>query len=134
MGNTADPATPLSAAMRMARSFSNDSSSLLIQDGCVFIMPSFRSQSYEARYHRYGHCSLAHPSLCTAKAVRAYFNDGVVPEYGTTCVSDPGFLFPTPKEGNAEAWDREVDGRLRSALASLAVERASQKWGRMGVL
>lgn len=33
VANTADPATPLSAAIRMAKSFTNDSSSLLIQNG-----------------------------------------------------------------------------------------------------
>lgn len=32
-----------------------------------------------------GHCSLAGTSLCTTKAVRAYFRDGVLPEEGTVC-------------------------------------------------
>jgi pimeloyl-ACP methyl ester carboxylesterase len=32
----------------------------------------------------YGHCSLSMPSLCTAKHVRRYFNEGVLPEEGAT--------------------------------------------------
>ncbi|KAF7504150.1 hypothetical protein GJ744_002619 [Endocarpon pusillum] len=36
----------------------------------------------------YGHGLTAHPSLCTARAVQAYFKDGVLPEPGTTCEPD----------------------------------------------
>ncbi|KAI0645976.1 alpha/beta-hydrolase [Trametes meyenii] len=32
-----------------------------------------------------GHCSLSAPSLCTAKHVRAYFENGTLPEPGTVC-------------------------------------------------
>lgn len=32
-----------------------------------------------------GHCSLSGTSLCTAKAVRSYFRDGVLPQKGTVC-------------------------------------------------
>ena len=45
---------------------------------------------------RFGHTSLAQPSACVARAIRAYFLEGEVPIYGTTCDSDPGFLFPKP--------------------------------------
>jgi hypothetical protein len=31
----------------------------------------------------YGHCSISQPSLCTTKAVRAYFKDGTLPDPGT---------------------------------------------------
>ncbi|EJT99587.1 alpha/beta-hydrolase [Dacryopinax primogenitus] len=71
----ADPVTPLSAATSMASGFGKDSATLVINRG-------------------YGHCSIAHPSMCVAKTMRAYFFDGVVPEWGTTCTSDPGQLFP----------------------------------------
>lgn len=33
----------------------------------------------------YGHCSVAAPSLCTAKNVRKYFADGTLPAEGTVC-------------------------------------------------
>ncbi|KAI0762145.1 alpha/beta-hydrolase [Trametes elegans] len=36
----------------------------------------------------YGHCSLAAPSLCTAKHVRAYMVNGTLPEAGTECDVD----------------------------------------------
>lgn len=36
----------------------------------------------------HGHCSLAVPSVCTAKAVRRYFGEGRVPEEGTICEPD----------------------------------------------
>lgn len=32
----------------------------------------------------YGHCTLSMPSLCTAKHLRQYFNDGILPEEGST--------------------------------------------------
>jgi hypothetical protein len=32
-----------------------------------------------------GHCSLAAASLCTAKVVRAYFQNGTMPEPGAEC-------------------------------------------------
>jgi hypothetical protein len=118
----------------MAASFSNDSSSLLIQDGYVLIVVHSHCTPAEPRLDSYGHCSLAHPSLCTAKAVRAYFVDGVVPEYGTICVSDPGFLFPAPPEVEVEERGMEEEDGLKGALASLAVERASRQWGKLGVL
>lgn len=31
------------------------------------------------------HCSIASPSLCTAKAIRNYFQNGALPEPGTVC-------------------------------------------------
>ncbi|GJN91103.1 hypothetical protein Rhopal_004120-T1 [Rhodotorula paludigena] len=73
----ADPVTPLMAARKMQAGFGNESATLLVQNG-------------------FGHCSMAHPSLCTAKKLRAYFVDGVVPAYDTRCEVDDGFLFPHP--------------------------------------
>ncbi|GAA5865149.1 hypothetical protein JCM1840_003923 [Sporobolomyces johnsonii] len=102
---TADPVTPLSAARKMAEGFGRDSATLLVQNG-------------------FGHCSLAHPSLCTAKKARAYLLDGVVPAYNTTCDADPGFLFPRPEPEEVGVLTIE-DQRLRTALHELA-ERAGQ--------
>ncbi|CAE6529513.1 unnamed protein product [Rhizoctonia solani] len=59
----ADPVTPLSAAQKMVQSFGNQSAALLVQEG-------------------FGHCTVAHPSLCTAKAIRDYFLEGKVPAPG----------------------------------------------------
>ncbi|KEP46365.1 alpha/beta-hydrolase [Rhizoctonia solani 123E] len=62
----ADPVTPLSAAQKMVKSFGNQSAVLLVQEG-------------------FGHATVAHPSLCTAKAVHDYFLEGKVPAPGTIC-------------------------------------------------
>ena len=32
-----------------------------------------------------GHCTLSSPSICTAKAIRRYFQSGEMPERGTVC-------------------------------------------------
>ncbi|KZT62530.1 alpha/beta-hydrolase [Calocera cornea HHB12733] len=92
LGVTADPVTPLSAAKDMSAGFGNISATLLIQDG-------------------FGHCSTAHPSLCTAKTVAAYFLEGRVPEYGTVCSSPEEYLFPEDGDSpmsSMSAEDREL--------------------------
>lgn len=102
---SADPVTPLSAAKSMSRGFGNESATLVIQNG-------------------FGHCSIAHPSLCSAKIARAYFLEGVVPEYGTMCDADPGFLFLHPGEpslSSLSAADSKLS-KLSEALHSLSNE------------
>lgn len=71
----ADPVTPLPAAQKMTKAFGNESAVLLVQEG-------------------FGHCTLAHPSLCSAKTFRDYFINGKVPSPGTHCKPEPGYLFP----------------------------------------
>ncbi|KAG9082675.1 hypothetical protein FS749_006664 [Ceratobasidium sp. UAMH 11750] len=71
----ADPVTPLPAAIKMSEAFGNQSAVLLVQEG-------------------FGHCTLAHPSLCTAKILKDYFVKGKVPAPGTRCKPEPGYLFP----------------------------------------
>ncbi|KAM0755476.1 alpha/beta-hydrolase [Meredithblackwellia eburnea MCA 4105] len=104
VGMTADPATPLSAAQSMSQGFGAESASLLIQNG-------------------YGHCSIAQPSHCTGKAIRQYFLEGLVPEYGTICDSDPGYIYPesqiVPNDG-VGLLEKGDDGQLRSALWRLS--------------
>jgi hypothetical protein len=88
----------------MSSGFGPESATLLIQDG-------------------YGHCSTAHPSLCTAKAIRGYFHEGVVPDYGTTCTSDDGFIFADAYAEAREAGLRamtEEDREVVRAMRSLA--------------
>ncbi|EMS24286.1 alpha/beta hydrolase, peptidase [Rhodotorula toruloides NP11] len=99
---TADPVTPLKAAEKMAAGFGNSSATLVKQNG-------------------FGHCSLAHPSLCTAKIFRSYFLEGKVPAWNTTCDSDDGFLFPHPnaKVQEVEALSAE-DAALRRQMWDLS--------------
>ncbi|OCH84673.1 hypothetical protein OBBRIDRAFT_763985 [Obba rivulosa] len=65
VSNTADPITPIASGQLVIALMPN-SSRLLVQDSP-------------------GHCSLALPSLCTVKHVRAYFRDGSLPPEGTIC-------------------------------------------------
>ncbi|THH10350.1 hypothetical protein EW145_g1383 [Phellinidium pouzarii] len=78
IGNTADPITPVHNA-RAVNKMMPESTRLIVQDGS-------------------GHCSSAMSSLCTAKALRAYFLEGKLPENGLFCETDEE-LFP-PKTSN----------------------------------
>jgi pimeloyl-ACP methyl ester carboxylesterase len=64
VGNSFDPATPLRSARTMAAGFEG---SVVLEHGGV------------------GHCSMRHPSTCTADAVQRYFVDGALPDEGTVC-------------------------------------------------
>ncbi|GAA5854084.1 hypothetical protein JCM8547_008219 [Rhodosporidiobolus lusitaniae] len=110
---TADPVTPLPAARKMSAAFGEDSGTLLVQEG-------------------FGHCSFAHPSLCTAKHMRNYLLKGVLPEPGTECKGDPDFLFPRPGKALAafEALTPE-DRALRNALDGLAQRAPRYAMGRL---
>jgi len=67
VGNSYDPVTPLVSAMNTSAGF----------EGSVVL-----------HHNGYGHCSNAQPSLCTAKAIQAYFNNGTLPAPGTICQPD----------------------------------------------
>lgn len=55
---------------------------------CPFISAKKAHNSFEGagfvEQKSYGHCSLSMPSLCTAKHVQRYFNEGILPEAGAT--------------------------------------------------
>ncbi|GAA5911741.1 uncharacterized protein JCM6883_001253 [Sporobolomyces salmoneus] len=117
MSMTADPVTPLPAARRMAANFGPESATLLIQNG-------------------FGHCSVAHPSLCTAKKARSYFLDGSVPKMNTTCDADPGFLFPHPSSASSSSFEvlSTEDRKLREALHGLADKMGERRGRGLGPL
>nr|GAT49901.1 predicted protein [Mycena chlorophos] len=81
LGNTADPVTPLASAKKMSEGFSG---SVVLTQDCV------------------GHTTISIPSLCTHKHLRAYFQDGKLPEPGTICEVEAE-VFPLP--------DSELDHR-----------------------
>lgn len=59
----------------------------------------------------YGHCSVAGPSLCTAKHLRAYFLEGTLPEDGVVCeVNELPFV---GEVGTVEPEDRELFEALK---------------------
>lgn len=67
-------------------------------------------------HHAHGHCTVASPSLCTAKAVRAYFVNGTLPEPGTVC--EPEELPFVGKGAELKTLSRE-DAELLEALEAL---------------
>jgi len=75
LGNTADPVTPSDNAHDLSKQFPG--SVVLIQNGT-------------------GHCSVAAPSSCTAKYVRLYFKEGVLPEESAVCQPDEPMFSENP--------------------------------------
>ncbi|PWY70874.1 hypothetical protein BO94DRAFT_590186 [Aspergillus sclerotioniger CBS 115572] len=91
LSNTFDPITPLAAAKNLTATF--EGSVLLEQNG-------------------YGHTTLSMPSLCTAKAIRAYFTNGTLPANGTICQTDvPLFTELTYKDVWPKNFQRSVESR-----------------------
>ncbi|KAK1226883.1 hypothetical protein PQX77_010130 [Marasmius sp. AFHP31] len=105
IGNTADPVTPLGAATNTSSTFPG--SVVLTQDSP-------------------GHCSINAPSVCTAKAIRAYFINGTLPEEGTVCPMDGSPFDPKEMDetsGQTESkrdTSSEADGYLLEHLRRLA--------------
>ncbi|KDQ20372.1 hypothetical protein BOTBODRAFT_26373 [Botryobasidium botryosum FD-172 SS1] len=103
IGNTADPITPVVNARAVAGLLSN--SRLIVQDGS-------------------GHCSLAMASLCTGKAVAAYFLNNTLPERGLVCPTEER-LFPDPDA--QDVW-------MAEQLVGVAAEdvRLLEAWRNLG--
>ncbi|KAF7585874.1 hypothetical protein BBP40_009949 [Aspergillus hancockii] len=67
IGNTHDPVTPIASARNASAGFAN---SVVLEHGA------------------YGHGTFGQASLCTSRAIRSYFLDGVLPEPDTKCDID----------------------------------------------
>ncbi|KDN37701.1 hypothetical protein RSAG8_09969, partial [Rhizoctonia solani AG-8 WAC10335] len=92
----ADPITPLASAAKMSRGFGIESSSLLIQQGP------------------------AHPSLCTIKNIRDYLVDGKVPQNGTHCTPEPGWIYPTNSTTSKRAMLTKREKDLLEAVEKIS--------------
>ncbi|KAI0006849.1 Alpha/Beta hydrolase protein [Xylariaceae sp. FL0662B] len=71
----------------------------------------------------YGHCSIAVPSTCIAKHVRAFLADGTVPENHTQCDNDGAYFIKPEENGQVVAlkhFDDEEERRLHLAQMQLA--------------
>ncbi|GAM85437.1 hypothetical protein ANO11243_034440 [Dothideomycetidae sp. 11243] len=117
IGNVYDPVTPLASARNASAGF--EGSAVLVQNG-------------------YGHASIAQPSLCTAKYIRAYFVNGTLPFPDTICQVDVDtFADPTSIEyfeplSNLTAKrgmtaQPSDDERLLAGLKSLSLRWSSLK-------
>ena len=102
IGNTADPVTPIASARNASAGY--EGSVVLQHDSygvstVQFLAVQFLAGSPLILTSIPQHCShLTQPSLCTGRAIREYFLNGVLPEPGTVCPVDiPLFL-------SAEEW------------------------------
>ncbi|KAL8734982.1 MAG: hypothetical protein Q9166_001107 [cf. Caloplaca sp. 2 TL-2023] len=116
IGSDVDAFTPLVSAQNASAGFEG---SVVLQHG------------------GYGHTSLGQPSLCTAKAVRAYFVNGTLPAPGTKCEPTFGvFENATVEQELApianftkRALGSDDDGVLLSAMAMLGEKIARRPQG-----
>ncbi|KAL2821152.1 Alpha/Beta hydrolase protein [Aspergillus granulosus] len=102
LSTTYDPVCPLAAAHTAAAAF-------------------LGSRIIEVK--GYGHCSIAVPSVCLAKHLRAFYYEGVLPDNNTQCEVDaPYFIGPGEDEnvGPQEYFEDEEDRRIRTAQMELA--------------
>jgi hypothetical protein len=65
----------------------------------------------------FGHCSLAMPSLCVARHVRAFLEQGTMPAPGATCEIDVPYF---GKRGTLEARAVTDDERVLEAQGRIA--------------
>ncbi|ROW04783.1 hypothetical protein VMCG_04895 [Cytospora schulzeri] len=98
IANMADNITPLVSARNNSAGF---------EDSVVLVQNS------------YGHTSLAAPSTCIAKAIRAYFQDGKLPADGTTCEPE---LLPFDIPGHSVMGAIADDTELAEASRELSLK------------
>ncbi|KAF2761837.1 proteinase [Pseudovirgaria hyperparasitica] len=103
IGNTLDPVTPLANAARMSKQYKD---AVLLQQDCE------------------GHTTIASPSICTAKAVRNYFQTGATPKTGTICppIERP-FVGRIEKEEKRNSEDQRILDAIESIRLSLRLSR-----------
>jgi hypothetical protein len=53
--------------------------------------------------------------LCTIKAIRNYLLDGVIPEDGKYCATEPGYIFPGKSKMDAEIYS-DAERELMDAV------------------
>ena len=66
------------------------------------------------------HCSLAQPSMCTAKYVRQYFRDGTLPPEDTVCEVDSPIFKPDFQEDKVLEPLSAEDASLRESVKDLS--------------
>ncbi|KAJ8092911.1 hypothetical protein PM082_023545 [Marasmius tenuissimus] len=114
IGNTADPASPLSAGKKVSKQFPG---SVVLEQNSP------------------GHCSVSAPSVCTAKIVREYFVDGTLPDQGTICPMD-GMPFDDSSAKNAilrrDLMSTE-DAELADAMQGLARKYSLRRLGSLSL-
>ncbi|KAL2212447.1 alpha/beta-hydrolase [Sarocladium strictum] len=96
LSTTYDPVCPLVSAMKAWKSF----------EGAGIV-----------EQKSYGHCTLSMPSLCTAKHLRRYFNEGKVPDNYTTCEIDREYFVAELPELSALS---QEDQKLLKSLDALS--------------
>jgi TAP-like protein len=68
-----------------------------------------------------GHCSIASPSMCTAKVIGDYFQNGRLPVPGTVCEVDiTPFEINETRQKNLLKRQNGADGELWKAIISLS--------------
>jgi TAP-like protein len=90
-----DPVTPLSLAFNASAGF--EGSAVLTHGG-------------------HGHKFFRHPSICTAKAVRAYFVNGTMPEEVAFCDADVGAFEVAAAGGEGTGIDEDAALRARGIM------------------
>ncbi|KJZ71790.1 hypothetical protein HIM_08810 [Hirsutella minnesotensis 3608] len=74
----------------------------------------------------FGHASSAAPSTCTAKYIRAYFQNGTLPTSGTQCEQDMGlFEQPRPRD-SLPGLEQGLDGELARATYEFSYKMAME--------
>lgn len=102
VSTTWDPVCPLHHAKRVSERFPG-------------------SRLLEQRSH--GHCSISSTSVCTAKAIRAYFEDGTLPDEGTICEPDELPLIGDVKSVHGMSRDDEELWNALKGLTKIDISR-----------